>query len=125
MIPQSEAAYGSEIRERYGEEAVDASNAKLLAMTQEEYSHFRALEEEIRTRLETAVAAKLSPESDEAEAIVKLHREWLCMTWKSYSPEAHRGVASMYTADERFRRYYDCTQEGCAEFLVRAVHHFA
>lgn len=125
MIQQNEAAYGSEIRERYGEEAVDASNAKLLAMTQEEYSHFRALEEEIRTRLEKAVAAKLSPESDEAEAIVKLHREWLCMTWKSYSPEAHRGVASMYTADERFRKYYDRTQEGCADFLVRAVHHFA
>lgn len=56
--------------------------------------------------------------------IVILHKEWLGYTWKRYTVEAHKGVASMYVADERFRMYYDREVEGCAELLQKAVYYW-
>ena len=64
-------------------------------------------------------------DSEEAKHIVELHKGWLMSTWKSYSAEAHKGVAGMYVADERFRQYYDKEQTGCAEFLKTAIEFWA
>ena len=46
------------------------------------------------------------------------------MTWKLYSVAAHRGVAAMYIADERFTKYYDKHVTGCALLLKEAVHYW-
>ena len=81
----------------------------------------RELESEIRSSLEESVRLRISPESEEAKRIVLLHREWLGMTWKQYSPEAHKGLTQMYTADERFKSYYDKEVPGCAAFLAQAA----
>ena len=58
---------------------------------------------------------------EEAGRIVMLHKEWLGMTWKKYSKEAHRALGSLYTSDERFKHYYDQEVPGCAEFLEQAI----
>lgn len=50
-----------------------------------------------------------------------LLKEWLGMTWKKYSKEAHRALGSLYTSDERFKHYYDQEVPGCAEFLEQAI----
>ena len=47
---------------------------------------------------------------------MQMHKEWLSYTWKTYSKEAHIGLVKMYTADERFTKYYDESTPGCAEF---------
>lgn len=120
-IKENEEKYGQEIREKYGEEEVEASKQKMLNMTREQWQHFQSLEEEILKRLESCVEKGITPESEEAGTVVRLHREWLSMTWKQYTPKAHRGVAALYTADERFRTYYDRKVPGCAEFLRQAV----
>ena len=39
--------------------------------------------------------------------------------------EAHKGVAAMYVADERFRQYYDREFPGRAKFLRQAVEYWA
>lgn len=57
----------------------------------------------------------------EGRRIAQLHRRWLCCTWAKYTPQAHRGVAELYTADERFAAYYDKEVPGCAAFLRDAV----
>lgn len=124
-IKENEEKYGAEAREKYGDEAVDTSNKKLLNLSQEEYEKFQKLETEIRTALTEGVRSGLKPESEEAKKIVLMHREWLGMTWKQYSPEAHKGVAAMYTADERFTAYYDKEEPGCAELLAQAVSYWA
>ena len=87
----------------------------------EEYERFQDLGEEIRRRLEEAVRTGSSPDSEEAARIVMLHKEWLGMTWKRYTEEAHKAVANLYISDERFRAYYDRTVSGCAEFLEKAI----
>lgn len=80
-------------------------------MSAEDYERFRNLGEEIRRRLEEAVQNGISPESEEAGRIVTLHKEWLGMTWKKYTEEAHKAVANMYISDERFKMYYDRIEE--------------
>ena len=41
LIDENEKKYGKEIREKYGNKAVDESNAKLLNMTKEQYNEFK------------------------------------------------------------------------------------
>ncbi|MCI5481101.1 MAG: TipAS antibiotic-recognition domain-containing protein [Lachnospiraceae bacterium] len=57
--------------------------------------------------------------------MAELHKQWLCRTWKQYSAQAHMGVAEMYTADERFKGYYDKDVTGCAEWLRSAIRFWA
>ena len=45
-VQKNEEAYGQEIRSRYGDEEVDASNQKMLNMTKEEYQRFQALSQD-------------------------------------------------------------------------------
>ena len=56
---------------------------------------------------------------------MRLHKDWLCRTWKDYSAEAHKGIAAMYMADERFKAYYNEEISGCAELLSKAVEYWA
>lgn len=123
-IQENEAAYGAEARQKYGDEAVDASNQKFLKMSKEELQAFQSLEAEILARLEAAVEGGAAPESEEAGEVVNLHKKWLLMTACPYSPETHRGIASMYVTDARFTAYYDKKASGCAKLLSDAVQHW-
>lgn len=121
-VEKHEARYGAEARKQYGGEAVDAANARWLDMTREEYEAYAALEEEIRARLERAVQAGMDPEGEEGRELAALHGRWLkCSLGERYTPEIHRGIVQVYTADQRFQAYYDRTCPGCARFLQRAV----
>ena len=125
LILENERKYGSEVREKYGDEAADASNAKLMNLTQEEYGAMEKLGNEIKRLLCEAVENGVSPESETGRKVMELHKEWLSYTWKTYSREAHIGVVQMYTADERFTTYYDEKTPGCAAFLKAAVENYA
>ena len=85
---------------------------------------FQNLEKGILQQLESAVQKGVSFRSEAAHAIVLLHKEWLEMTWKQYTAEAHQGIAAMYLADERFRLYYDRKIDGCAVFLEAAIRYW-
>lgn len=124
-VLEKEKAYGAEAREKYGAEAVEASNRKLMGMTETQWKRFEELEKEILKRLETAVEQGAAADSEEAEEIFGLHKEWLSASWKQYSPQAHRGVAAMYVADQRFTQYYDRNVPGCAALLKEIVERFA
>lgn len=120
-VEANEEQYGREIREQYGPEAVEASNARLLSMTEEEHGRWKALEAEILSALAAAVRAGEDPAGPAGRRVAELHRRWLCGAWAKYTPQAHRGVAELYTADERFTAYYDKEVPGCAAFLRDAV----
>lgn len=122
-VREHEEQYGREARAKYGDEEVDAAQKKILNMSEEDWERFQNLGKEIRLRLEEAVSAGISPDSDEAERIVMLHKEWLGMTWKKYTEEAHRAMGNLYISDERFKLYYDGKVPGCAEFLEQAIRH--
>lgn len=125
LVNENEEKYGVEIRAAYGDEEMDASNRRILQMSEEAYERFQTLGGEINKRLQEAVLGGVSPESDEARRIVALHKEWLGMTWREYSAEAHKAIANTYISDERFKLYYDKEVPGCADFLEQAIRHWA
>ncbi len=125
LIQENEERYGGEIRRKYGDDEVDKINEKIRGMTEADYERFQTLGAEIIKRLSEGVRDKILPESREAGRIVALHKEWLCMTWRQYSEEAHKGVARMYIEDARFKAYYDREVEGCALLLQKAVQYWA
>lgn len=120
-VEANETRYGREIREKYGDESVDRANANILALTEEEYSQWKALGEEINAALARAVRDGADPAGAEGQRIAALHRRWLSYSWEAYTPKAHRGLGQLYTADPRFTAYYDGEVPGCAAFLRDAI----
>ncbi|MBG9444396.1 MerR family transcriptional regulator [Cytobacillus firmus] len=120
MIEDNEEQYGKEIREKYGDETVDKSNAKLMNMTQEEHEAVTKLAEEVNSTLAQAMETG-DPAGELAQKAADLHKQWITFYWSEYSKEAHAGLGEMYVADERFKAYYDKIRPGAAEFLRDAI----
>ena len=120
LIYDNEIKYGNEIREKYGDEIVKASNNKLKEMSKEDYVAMTKLEEEIFSLLDKAYKTG-DPTSELAQNVAKKHKEWLMYLWPHYSKEKHAGLVEMYVADERFTAYYDKHVKGGTIFLREAV----
>ncbi|CEG24274.1 HTH-type transcriptional activator TipA [Planococcus massiliensis] len=120
LIEDNEKQYGEEIRGKYGDAAIDQSNAKMLNMSEEKYAAFERLGQEVLDTLASAVETG-DPAGALAQKTAELHKEWLSYTWPTYSKEAHAGLAQMYVDDERFAVYYDKANPGGAEFLRDAI----
>lgn len=121
MVEDNEKKYGKEVRGKYGDKAVDESNARVMNMSQEDHEMVTELEKEIKQTLGEAFQTG-DPASDAAQKAADLHKQWISFYWGHYSKEAHAGLAQMYVDDERFTSYYDAEQEGMAEFLRDAIH---
>lgn len=120
MISKNEKLYGEEIREKYGDDVVDASNARIMGLTAEEYEKVQEISRQINESLKKAFEQG-DPSSELAQHVCALHKEWLSYYWDQYSKEAHIGLAQIYVEDPRFRQYYDDIGVGCAEFLSDAI----
>lgn len=120
MIDENEKKYGEEIRNKYGNDTVDKSNAKLMNMTEEQYNEVTKLAQQVTETLAEAFKNG-DPASEIAQKAAELHKKWLTFYWHEYSKEAHAGLAQMYVDDERFKAYYDKEQPGTAEFLRDAI----
>lgn len=122
LIDENEDIYGSEIRSKYGDAAIDASNAKLKAMSRNQWQEAKLLSERIMEKLKEAYALG-DPASELAKEVCDLHRQWICMFWQdgTYSKQAHKALAEGYVADERFTAYYDKIAVGCTKFLRDAI----
>ena len=120
LINENERQYGAEVREKYGNQAVDESNAYLKGLTQEQYNEGEHLRLELEETLKAAFDSG-DPAGEAAQKACELHRQWLCVFYPKYSKEYHVGLAEIYVADERFKAYYDKIVPGCAEFLRDAI----
>ena len=123
-IANNEKTYGAEARARYGDKTIDAANAKLLRMTQGEWTDIMELEGAIKEQLRKAMATG-DPASAEAAELVRMHARWLQAHWPEgvYSAESHRGMAEGYLADQRFVDYYDgACGAGATQFLHDAIY---
>lgn len=103
-----------------GDAIVDASNAKMMGLTAEQYVKMQELSRQINDSLKMAFKQG-NPSSESAQKVCALHKEWLGYYWNHYSKEAHLGLAQAYVDDPRFRKYYDAIAVGCAEFLRDAI----
>lgn len=123
LIRKNNDQYGEEVIEKYGKENLDESNRKLMNMSEEQWKGQQELSDRIFSLLAEAMK-KNDPSCAEAQEAADCHRQWLCLFWKSglYNKQAHRGMAEMYVADERFTQFYDSRLgKGGAEFLRAAI----
>lgn len=122
MVEENEAAYGKEIREKYGEALVDASNARVRGMSEAQWQRAQELSAQIGEALPAAMHTG-DPSGALARELCAMHKEWLCLFWPegTYSPAAHAALAEQYVADARMKAYYDAMEEGCAQFLCDAI----
>lgn len=125
IVDQYEKLYGEEAREKYGDSEVDMAVNKVLSLSKEDYEKFQTLGKKVMEALKAAVISKASPESETGRSVASLHKEWLGYSWKNYTEQKHKGVVSLYVQDERFKKYYDREQDGCADFLLAAVDFWA
>lgn len=120
LIDKNEKQYGKEIREKYGDDIIDASNAKVMGLTAEQYERVQELSRQINDSLKAAYEQG-DPSSELAQKVCALHKEWLGYFWNFYSKEAHISLVQTYVDDPRFKKYYDAIAVGCAEFLLEAM----
>ncbi|OGO77979.1 MAG: MerR family transcriptional regulator [Clostridiales bacterium GWB2_37_7] len=120
MIDDNEKKYGKEIREKYGNDTVEKSNAKVMNMTKEQHEEVTALANQVTETLAQAFATG-DPAGELAQKAADLHKQWLTYFWNEYSKEAHAGLGQMYVDDPRFTAYYDEKQPGTAEFFKDAI----
>lgn len=122
-VHANEQRYGAEARERYGNEAVDAANERLLSMDDETWESKEQLERAIIEQLKIALATG-DTASSAAVKLAHMHAEWIAMQWGEgmYSPAAHVSLAQSYLADNRFISYYDGKAgKGATQFLSNAI----
>lgn len=114
--------YEEEAKQKWGKEAVEASNAKIAAWTDTEKSEQEAAFNEIFRRL--AAVRHLEPGAEEVQQAIQLWWNYLNQIG-DYSKEAFRGLGEMYVADERFTKNIDQFGEGLSAFLKEAMGIFA
>ena len=75
LVAENEAEYGAEARGKYGDTAVDASNAKLMGLSPEQYGEMQKLSARINAALAAAVRAGEAPDGPEGRRIAGLHKQ--------------------------------------------------
>ncbi|MBQ9955620.1 MAG: TipAS antibiotic-recognition domain-containing protein [Eggerthellaceae bacterium] len=125
-VADNEEAYGAELRERFGDEVMDAANKKYVMADDAAHLQASELELAIKEQLRRAMEAG-GMESPEAQRLCAMHKRWLTLYWPDglYTPEAHKGLADGYLADARFQKYYEEVAPGATQFLRDAIHAWA
>lgn len=111
--------YEDEARQRWGDKAVDESNAKMNKM--KENGELEAFQNEMNEVYQKLASVRQEDPASEAsqEAVGKWYE--LLNRMGSYSPEAFKGLGQMYVDDERFTQNIDQFGEGLAVFMRDAM----
>ena len=116
----SDNPYEKEARQRWGDAAVDKSQANLDSLGAAGQENLKEGMDNLFTDL--AALRHLAPDSPLVqEAMHRLYRYFNDNFAYSYSPEAFRGLGQMYMDDERFTKNIDGFGEGLSAFLAKAM----
>lgn len=114
--------YEREARERWGDATVDASNAKLAKLSDEEKKAMGDEMNAIYRRL--AELRHGAPDAPEAQEAIGQWYRYLAR-FGTYSLEAFRNLGQMYVDDERFTKNIDAFGDGLARFMRDAMAAYA
>jgi MerR family transcriptional regulator, thiopeptide resistance regulator len=121
---EKQRAYEVEARERYGDEAVDESKARMASWTKQDVQEIqeqaRAAHEQIAALMDAGVAAD-DPRTLDA---VDLHYRWVSRFWTP-NAESYTGLGQLYVDDVRFTENIDATRAGLSAYLRDAMAAYA
>jgi len=120
LVDENEKKYGAEVRAKYGDQAVDESNAHVMGMTKAQYEESEKIGREFERTLKAAFDTG-DPAGALAQKACELHKLWLCVFYPKYSKAYHKGLVEMYLEDDRFAANFEKIALGCTQFLRDAV----
>jgi DNA-binding transcriptional MerR regulator len=95
--------YEDEARQRWGDEAVDASYQRMQGWSEADAEKARTGQARVHEGLAPLLAGGVAVTDDRVQALVDLHYQVTCLFWTP-NAEAYRNLGQMYVDDERFRR---------------------
>lgn len=119
-IEETKTKYAGEVKERWGNtEAYKESEKRTAGYTKEDWKNMTDESNDIMKQF--ASIRDLSPESKEAQELVKRWQNYITEHFYPCTTEILQGLGLMYTEDERFTKNMDQFGEGTAEFMSRAI----
>ncbi|UXR69082.1 MerR family transcriptional regulator [Staphylococcus sp. IVB6246] len=115
--------YEQEARRRWGDDAVNETNAKLESMSKDGQQDLSEKWDMIFNKL--ANLRDHSPESQKVQAAIKEWYHFLNKNFSHYSLEAFTGLGQLYIQDARFTDHIDQYGEGLSQFMSEAMAIFA
>ncbi|MCJ7826957.1 MAG: TipAS antibiotic-recognition domain-containing protein [Demequinaceae bacterium] len=112
--------YEPESRARWGNKAIDQSNAAWRAPGPDGQQEHMAKHAEVAQGIAGFAIEYEEPSSDAVQALVAHHYEWISLFWTPDRTE-YKALADMYMDDHRFRANYDKFGDGTAELLHDAI----
>lgn len=112
-----------EVEEKYDPKLVSTSRERVGKMSRNEWNRTKDEGEAIAGDM-AGVMNNASPESAEAQAIVKRHHDWI----ENFYPadrDTYKGLGMTYAQNPEFREYYDKFRPGLADFMCAAMGYFA
>ena len=95
--------YEAEARERWGDEAVDASQERIRNWTPEQAELARTGFTKVHSGLAALLAEGVPVDDPRVQELIALHHEVICLFWTP-SAQAYRNLGRMYVEDERFQQ---------------------
>lgn len=116
------ARHEEEARQRWGgTDAYAESEKRVKGYTPDDWKALKAEQGAVYAAAFAALKGGLTPSSAEAMDIAERHRLSIERWFYPCSHAMHRGLASMYESDDRFRQSIDTHGEGLTTFLVEAI----
>jgi DNA-binding transcriptional MerR regulator len=112
--------YEAEARQRWGDEAVDASYERMRGWSQADAEKARTGYARVHEGLARLLADGVPVDDPRVQEIVQLHYEVICLFWTP-NAEAYRGLGQMYVDDERFRQNIGGGNDALVEYLRDAM----
>lgn len=109
----------TEVKGRWGEKLLLETENRIRALSQTAWNSQKEKEEATNKLLGELM--DLEPGHELVQKAVGQHHQNL-NTYYEVDENRYRGLAEMYTQDDRFRAYYDKYQIGLADFLKEAIH---
>ena len=112
--------YEAEARERWGDEAVDASYQRMRGWTEADAEKARTGYTRVHEGLAALKAKGVDVTELSVQELIQLHYEVTCLFWTP-TREAYRNLGQMYVGDERFRQNIGNGDDAVVEYLRDAM----
>lgn len=116
--------YEAEARERWGDEAVDASKERIKSWSAADAEKARTGYVRVHEGLAPLLAGGVPVSDERVQALVALHYEITSLFWTP-DAEAYRGLGQMYVDDERFRANIGQGNNALVSYLRDAMRVYA
>jgi len=109
-----------EARERWGDPAVAASNARWQKLTDADRRAHLGEADAINQAFAALLTAGVPASDARTREAVERHRRWVNVSWTPSDAE-YVELAKMYTDDPRFAATYDAVAPGLASYIRTAI----